>query len=330
MKKIINAPESYVDEMLQGIYASFPDKVKCAADDLRCYCIANKKSGKVAIITGGGSGHVPLFLGYVGEGLIDGCGVGGVFQSPSAEQIYNIAKEVEAGAGVLFLYGNYTGDIMNFDMATELLDMDDIEAVSVVGADDVLSNANVEARRGVAGIFFMYKAAGAKADQMGTLEEVAAAARKAGDNVRTVGFALTPCIVPEVGHANFELADDEMAFGMGIHGEPGVWNGPIKTADELAEESVGEILKDMPLAEGDEVALLINGLGATSLEELYILNNSVRKQLEAKGVRVYRSWTGEYATSMEMMGASISICKVDDELKGYFDYPVDTPFICQR
>lgn len=330
MKKIINAPENYVDEMLQGIYASFPDQVKCAADDPRCYCIANKKPGKVAIITGGGSGHVPLFLGYVGEGLIDGCGVGGVFQSPSAEQIYNIAKEVEAGAGVLFLYGNYTGDIMNFDMATELLEMDDIEAVSLVGADDVLSNANVEARRGVAGIFFMYKAAGAKADQMGTLEEVAAAAKKAGDNVRTVGFALTPCIVPEVGHANFELAENEMAFGMGIHGEPGVWNGPVKTADELAEESVDEILKDMPLAEGDEVALLINGLGATSLEELYILNNAVRKQLEAKGVKVYRSWTGEYATSMEMMGASISICKVDDELKGYFDYPVNTPFICQR
>ena len=330
MKKIINAPENYVDEMLQGIYASFPDQVKCAADDPRCYCIANKKPGKVAIITGGGSGHVPLFLGYVGEGMIDGCGVGGVFQSPSAEQIYNIAKEVEAGAGVLFLYGNYTGDIMNFDMATELLDMDDIEAVSLVGADDVLSNANVEARRGVAGIFFMYKAAGAKADQMGTLEEVAAAAKKAGDNVRTVGFALTPCIVPEVGHANFELAENEMAFGMGIHGEPGVWNGPIKTADELAAESVDEILKDMPLAEGDEVALLINGLGATSLEELYILNNAVRKQLEAKGVKVYRSWTGEYATSMEMMGASISVCKVDDELKGYFDYPVNTPFICQR
>lgn len=330
MKKIINAPENYVDEMLQGIYASFPDQVKCAADDPRCYCIANKKPGKVAIITGGGSGHVPLFLGYVGEGMIDGCGVGGVFQSPSAEQIYNIAKEVEAGAGVLFLYGNYTGDIMNFDMATELLDMDDIEAVSLVGADDVLSNANVEARRGVAGIFFMYKAAGAKADQMGTLEEVAAAAKKAGDNVRTVGFALTPCIVPEVGHANFELAENEMAFGMGIHGEPGVWNGPVKTADELAAESVDEILKDMPLAEGDEVALLINGLGATSLEELYILNNAVRKQLEAKGVKVYRSWTGEYATSMEMMGASISVCKVDDELKGYFDYPVNTPFICQR
>ena len=329
MKKIINAPEAYVDEMLKGIYAS-TNMVKCVADDLHCYCIANKKPGKVPIITGGGTGHLPLFLGYVGEGLIDGCGVGGVFQSPSAEEIYNIATEVEAGAGVLFLYGNYTGDIMNFDMATEMLEMDDIEAKSIVGADDVLSNKNVEARRGVAGIFFMYKAAGAKAGQMGTLDEVLAAAKKAGDNVRTVGFALTPCIVPEVGHANFELGEDEMAFGMGIHGEPGVWNGPIKTADELAEESVNEILADMPLAEGDEVALLINGLGGTSLEELYILNNSVRKQLEAKGIKVYRSWTGEYATSMEMMGASISICKVDDELKGYFDYPINTPFLCQK
>lgn len=329
MKKIINAPEAYVDEMLKGIYAS-TDMVKYVADDLHCYCIANKKPGKVAIITGGGTGHLPLFLGYVGEGLIDGCGVGGVFQSPSAEEIYNIATEVEAGAGVLFLYGNYTGDIMNFDMATEMLEMDDIEAKSIVGADDVLSNKNVEARRGVAGIFFMYKAAGAKADQMGTLDEVLAAAKKAGDNVRTVGFALTPCIVPEVGHANFELGKDEMAFGMGIHGEPGVWNGPIKTADELAEESVNEILADMPLTAGDEVALLINGLGGTSLEELYILNNSVRKQLDAKGIKVYRSWTGEYATSMEMMGASISICRVDDELKGYFDYPINTPFLCQK
>ena len=329
MKKIINAPEAYVDEMLKGIYAS-TDMVKYVADDLHCYCIANKKPGKVAIITGGGTGHLPLFLGYVGEGLIDGCGVGGVFQSPSAEEIYNIATEVEAGAGVLFLYGNYTGDIMNFDMATEMLEMDDIEAKSIVGADDVLSNKNVEARRGVAGIFFMYKAAGAKADQMGTLDEVLAAAKKAGDNVRTVGFALTPCIVPEVGHANFELGEDEMAFGMGIHGEPGVWNGPIKTADELAEESVNEILVDMPLTAGDEVALLINGLGGTSLEELYILNNSVRKQLDAKGIKVYRSWTGEYATSMEMMGASISICRVDDELKGYFDYPINTPFLCQK
>ena len=330
MKKIINAPEDYTDEMLRGIYAAHPDEVKYVADDLRCYCIAHRRPGKVAIVTGGGMGHLPLFLGYVGTGLLDGCGVGGVFQSPSAEQIYNISREVESGAGILYLYGNYTGDVMNFDMASEMLEMDDIECRSLVGADDVLSSADRGSRRGVAGIFFMYKAAGAKADQMGALDEVAAAAQKAGDNVRTVGFALTPCVVPEVGHANFELDDGEMAFGMGIHGELGVWNGPVKTADELAEESVGEILKDMPLAEGEEVALLVNGLGATSLEELYILNDAVRRQLDARGIKVYRSWTGEYATSMEMAGASVSLCKVDDELKGYFDYPVSTPFICQR
>lgn len=330
MKKIINKPEGYVDEMLQGIYEAHPGEVKYVNDDLHCYCTAHKKPGKVAIITGGGTGHLPLFLGYVGDGLIDGCGVGGVFQSPSAEEIYNIAKEVEAGAGVLFLYGNYTGDIMNFDMATELLEMDDIEAKSIVGADDVLSSKDVSVRRGVAGIYFMYKAAGAKADQMGTLDEVLAAAKKAGDNVRTVGFALTPCIVPEVGHANFELGPDEMAFGMGIHGEPGVWNGPIKTADELAAESLKEITDDMPLAKDDEVAVLINGLGATSGEELYILAHSVRKILDEKGVKVYKTIVGEYATSMEMAGASISIEKLDDELKGYLDYPVNTPFIVQK
>jgi dihydroxyacetone kinase-like protein len=330
MKKIINKPETYVDDMLKGIYAAHPDMVKDTADDLRCYCIAHKKPGKVAIITGGGTGHLPLFLGYVGEGLIDGCGVGGVFQSPSAEQIYNIAKEVEAGAGVLFLYGNYTGDIMNFDMAAEMLEMDDIPVKSITGADDVLSNANPDTRRGVAGIYFMYKAAGAKADQGGTLEEVYEAARKAKEATRTVGFALTPCIIPEIGHPNFTLKDDEMAMGMGIHGEPGVWNGPIRTADELAEECLGYILKDMPVKEGEEVAVLINGLGATSIEEQYILSGSVQKNLENRGIKVARVIVGEYATSMEMMGASISLCRLDDELKSYVNYPHNTPFLCQK
>ena len=330
MKKIINKPETYVDDMLKGSDAAHPDMVKDTADDLRCYCIAHKKPGKVAIITGGGTGHLPLFLGYVGEGLIDGCGVGGVFQSPSAEQIYNIAKEVEAGAGVLFLYGNYTGDIMNFDMAAEMLEMDDIPVKSITGADDVLSNANPDTRRGVAGIYFMYKAAGAKADQGGTLEEVYEAARKAKEATRTVGFALTPCIIPEIGHPNFTLKDDEMAMGMGIHGEPGVWNGPIRTADELAEECLGYILKDMPVKEGEEVAVLINGLGATSIEEQYILSGSVQKNLENRGIKVARVIVGEYATSMEMMGASISLCRLDDELKSYVNYPHNTPFLCQK
>ena len=330
MKKIMNAPENYVDEMLKGIYAAHGDQVKYAAGDLRCYCRKEKKPGKVAIITGGGTGHLPLFLGYVGDGLIDGCGVGGVFQSPSPEQIYEISKEVEAGAGILYLYGNYTGDIMTFDMATDLCEMDDIECKSIVGADDVNSHPDPATRRGVAGIYFMYKAAGARADQGGSLDEVLAAAQLAKDNTRTVGFALTPCVIPEVGHPNFELKEDEMAMGMGIHGEPGVWNGPLKTSREIAEESLDTILKDMPVAPGEEVALLINGLGATSQEELYILSNDVTEILKGKGISIYKMIVGEYATSMEMAGASISVCKMNDEMTGYLDYPVCTPFICQK
>lgn len=330
MKKVINAPETYTDDMLRGIYAAHGDQVRYVSEDLRCYCTAQKKPGKVAIVTGGGTGHLPLFLGYVGDGLLDGCGVGGVFQSPSAEQIYNISKEVDDGAGVLYLYGNYTGDIMTFDMAAEMCEMDDIQTRSIVGADDVNSHADQASRRGVAGIFFMYKCAGAKAAQMGTLDEVLAAAQKAKDNTRTVGFALTPCIIPEIGHSNFTLGEDEMAMGMGIHGEPGIWNGPVKTADALALESVDTLLKDMPVSAGEEVCVLINGLGATSIEELYILSGSVRKVLEERGVSIYRTFVGEFATSMEMAGASISICKMaDSEMKAQIDLPVHTPFYTQ-
>lgn len=330
MKKIINDPARYTDDMLEGIYRAHADKVGYVNNDLRCYCTKRKTAGKVAIITGGGTGHLPLFLGYVGENLLDGCAVGSVFQSPSAEQIFEVSKEVDSGAGILYLYGNYTGDIMNFDMAAEMCDLEDIKTASIVGADDVNSNADVNARRGVAGIFFMYKCAGAKAAQMGTLDEVLAAAQKAKDNTRTVGFALTPCIIPEVGHANFSLDENEMAMGMGIHGEPGVWNGPVKTADELAAESLTTLLGDMPLAVGDEVALLINGLGATSAEELYILSNSVSKQLEEKGIKIFRTFVGEFATSMEMAGASISLMKVDEESKEMLNMPVSTPFYCQK
>ena len=231
---------------------------------------------------------------------------------------------------MLFLYGNYTGDIMTFDMATDMCDMDDIVCKSIVGADDVNSHKDPATRRGVAGIYFMFKAAGCKADEGGDLDAVLAAAQLAKDNTRTVGFALTPCIIPEVGHANFELGENEMAMGMGIHGEPGVWNGPLKTSHEIAEESLNTLLGDMPVAEGEEVSLLINGLGATSIEELYILSNDVTEILKSKGIKVYKTVVGEYATSMEMAGASISICKMNDEMKHYMDHPVNTPFICQK
>lgn len=329
MKKIMNTPEQYTDDMLRGIYAAHPDCVKHIAGDLRCYCTAKKKRGKVAIITGGGTGHLPLFLGYVGQGMLDGCGVGGVFQSPSAEQIFNVTKEVEAGAGVLYLYGNYTGDIMNFDMAAEMCELEDIPTRSIVGADDVLSSQSAETRRGVAGIFFLYKCAGAAADQMKNLDDVLAVAQKAKDRTRTVGFALSPCIIPEVGKPNFELKNGEMAMGMGIHGEPGVWTGPLKTADELAKESLEALLKDMPIAQGKEVALLINGLGATSQEELYILSGSVSALLKKKGIAIHRTFVGEYATSMEMAGASVSLLHLDEELKVLLDAPAHTPFYTQ-
>lgn len=329
MKKIINAPSKYTEDMLKGIYAAHGDVIKYINNDLHCYCIKNKTEGKVAIVTGGGSGHLPLFLGYVGDGLLDGCGVGEVFQSPSAEQIYNISKEVDSGAGILYLYGNYTGDIMNFDMAAELLEMDNIETMSIVGADDVNSHVDIDKRRGIAGIFFMYKCAGAKAKMKGSLQEVYDAAKRASDNTRTVGFALTPCIIPEVGYPNFTLKENEMAMGMGIHGEPGIWSGDLKTADEIVKESLDIILKDMPVFKSEEVCVLINGLGATSMDELYIIYNSVSTYLTKKEVKIYRSFVGEYATSMEMAGASISICKVDSEMKEWIDMPVNTPFYKQ-
>ena len=215
-------------------------------------------------------------------------------------------------------------------MATDMCGMDHIQCKSIVGADGVNSHQDPATRRGVAGIYFMYKAAGAKADQGGSLDEVLAAAQLAKDNTRTVGFALTPCIIPEIGHPNFELGENEMAMGMGIHGEPGICDGPLKTSREIAEESLSTLLGDMPVAEGEEVSLLINGLGATSIEELYILSNDVTEILNSKGIKVYKTIVGEDATSMEMAGASISICKMNDEMKGYMDYPVNTPFICQK
>ena len=326
----MNDPRTYTDEMLGGIYRAHGDMVHFVGNDKRCYAVKDKKEGKVAIITGGGTGHLPIFLGYVGENLLDGCAVGDVFQSPSAEQIANLTTELDTGAGVLYLYGNYTGDIMNFDMAGEMCEIDGIQTRSIVGADDVTSNPDPSARRGVAGIFFMYKCAGAVAARMGTLDDVYAAAEKAKNATRTVGFALTPCIIPEVGRPNFTLKEDEMAMGMGLHGEPGIWNGPIKSADELARESIETILTDMPIPAGSEVAVLVNGLGATSIEELYILLHSVGAILDEKGIQIYRTFVGEFATSMEMMGASISLMHVDEETKSYLDLPVHTPFYCQK
>jgi dihydroxyacetone kinase-like protein len=331
MKKFINRPESFVDEMLEGILAAHPDALASAAGDLRCIVTARPKKGKVGIVTGGGSGHLPLFLGYVGDGLLDGCAVGGVFQSPSAEQMFQVTKAVDQGAGVLYLYGNYTGDILNFDMAGEMAAMENIRTLSIVGNDDVASSPKGQEgkRRGVAGIFFVYKAAGAAAAAGKDLDEVLRVAEKARASVRTMGVALTPCIVPEVGHASFSLGEKEMEIGMGIHGEPGIRRGELLPADAVVDEMMKPILEDLPYARGDEVAVLVNGLGGTPKEELYVMYRRVAQILKAKGIGVFHVYAGEIATSMEMAGASISLFKLDAELKRYLAAPCRTPFFEQ-
>ena len=331
MKKFLNKPEEFVDEMIEGIMAAHPDKLKYVNDDLRCVCTATGKDGKVGLATGGGSGHLPLFLGYVGDGMLDACSVGGVFQSPSADQMLEVTKEIDKGAGVLYIYGNYGGDIMNFDMAAEMADMEDIKVLQVVAGEDVASSKKGEEhkRRGVAGIFFVYKIAGACADDMKSLEEVKAVADKVCANVRTMGVALSPCIIPEVGKPSFTIAEGEMEIGMGIHGEPGIEKGPLKPADDVVETMMNAILEDLPYVKGDEVAVLMNGLGATPKEELYVMYRKVNLMLKEKGISVFHVYAGEFATSMEMAGASISLLKLDDELKKYLAKPANTPFFEQ-
>lgn len=333
MRKFINAPEAFVDEMLEGILAAHPDRLKSVGDDLRSIVRADAPvSGKVGIATGGGSGHLPLFLGYVGGGMLDGCAVGGVFQSPSADQMLEVTRAIDGGKGVLYIYGNYTGDIMNFDMAAEMADMEDIRVESFVAAEDVASapKGEEEKRRGVAGIFFVYKCAGAKAEQGADLDEVKRVAQKVGSNVRTMGVALSPVIVPEVGKPSFTIEDGQMEIGMGIHGEPGIRKGKLLPADQIVAEMMDQIVPDLPFAAGDEVAVLVNGLGATPKEELYVVYRKVAMVLGELGIKAFRVYAGEFATSMEMTGMSISVLKLDDELKSLLRASANTPFFEQH
>lgn len=333
MKKFINDPNHVVDEMLEGLLLAHPDKLKSVRKDNRS--LTRKSSptkNKVGIITGGGSGHLPLFLGYVGEGLLDGVAVGDVFQSPSPQQILDTIKAVDGGAGVLALYGNYGGDVMNFGMATDLADFEDIKVENVVATDDVASFAKgeEEKRRGVAGMFFMYKVAAAKAERFATLDEVKDIAIRANNNVRTMGVALSPCTLPAVGKPTFQIKNGQMELGMGIHGEPGIKTSEIDTADAVAEKIMSAILEDLTIPAGSEVAVMINGLGATPLEEQYIIYRKVHKMLEEREVKVYRNYIGEYATSFEMVGLSISVFLLDDEFKELLDEPFETPFFIQK
>jgi dihydroxyacetone kinase-like protein len=332
MKKIMNKAEDFVDEMIEGILAAHPSELTNTADDLRCIVNVHKTAKKVGIATGGGSGHLPLFLGYVGEGMLDGCSVGGVFQSPSAAQMLEVTKSIDGGAGVLYIYGNYGGDILNFDLARDMAEMEGIRVEQVVAGEDVASapSGEEDKRRGVAGIFYVYKIAGAKAAELASLDEVKRVAEKAAANVRSMGVALSPCIIPEVGKPSFSLEEDEMEIGMGIHGEPGIRRGPLRSADEIVDEMLSPVLSDLPFERGDEVSVLINGLGATPKEEMYIMYRRVAGVLKEKGLSVFKVYVGEFATSMEMAGASISLLKLDAELKELLSKPAQTPFFEQK
>jgi len=332
MKKILNNPQQFVDEMLEGLLAAHPSMLAHAGDDLHCIVRAGAPfAGKVALATGGGSGHLPVFLGYVGQGMLDGCAVGDVFASPSAEQMFEVTKRIHGGKGVVYIYGNYGGDVMNFDMATEMADMEDIKVHTVLVKDDVASAPPAEAhrRRGVAGMVFAFKVAGAKAEQGGSLDEVAGVAQKALDNIRSMGVALSPCTVPRAGKPTFTIGEDEMEIGMGIHGEPGMKREKLQNADQIAQRMTATILNDLKPAAGDRLAVMVNGLGATPQEELYIIYRKVHAMLAGDGLKVHRAYIGEFATSMEMAGASLTFFRLDDELAALLDYPAHTPFFTQ-
>ena len=323
MKKIMNSPMTFVQDTLCGIYYAHSEEVTFTDGAKKAMIRRHKKPGKVALCTGGGSGHLPLFLGYIGEGMLDGCSVGEVFASPSVDDMLSVTKAVDSGAGVLYIYGNYGGDKMNFTMAAEQAAFESgIRVRTVLGMDDVAVETP-EHRRGIAGIFFVYKCAGAAAEEMMSLDECCRIAQKTADSLRTMGVSLSACTLPRVGRPSFEIAEDEMEIGMGIHGEPGIRRGKIKTAEEITDELMAKILPELNLKAGDETAVLVNGLGATPLEEQYIVTKRIYEIMEEKGIRIFHTYTGEHATSMEMAGLSITVLKLDAELKRLLARPAN-------
>ena len=323
-QKLINDGNAAVDEMLAGVMAAHPGHL-WRPDHAPRAVIARHgpRQGKVALVIGGGSGHEPTFLGFVGKGLADACAVGNVFASPPPQPAVDAALAAQGGAGVLFMYGNYAGDVMNFDMATELLEMEGVEARTVLTTDDIASSPDRAKRRGVAGNVFIFKAAGAAADLMLPLDEVERIARHANARTFTMGVALSSCSLPQTRRPSFDLPVGEMEIGMGIHGEPGVRRGPLRPADEVVDEIMDAILAEMGAARGDRVAVLVNSLGATPLMELYILHARVAARLAQAGLEVHRALVGPYCTSLDMAGASITVMHLDDELTRLIDHPCD-------
>lgn len=330
MKKIINVPEEVVQDMLQGITAAHPQYVK-QVEGTSVLVRAVKPENKVALVSGGGSGHEPAHGGFVGKGMLDGAVAGAVFTSPTPDQVYEAIKAVDTGKGVLLIIKNYTGDVMNFEMAAEMAQADGIQVEKVIVNDDVaVENSTwTIGRRGIAGTILVHKLTGAKAEAGADLDEVKRIAEKVIANVRSFGIALSSCTVPAAGKPSFTLADNEVEVGMGIHGEPGTHRETLRTADETATYLVDKILQDLPVKAGEEVAVLINGLGGTPAMELYIVNKKVAEILKDQGIKTVKTYVGNYMTSLEMAGFSISLLKLDSELKELLLATADTPALVQ-
>ena len=328
MKKIINNADNFVEESISGLVKSYPEIYKYSSETNKVLMRSLKGSNKVGLVSGGGSGHLPLFTGYIGKGLLDSCAIGNVFASPSVDEISTAIKSANSEKGVLCIYGNYGGDVMNFDMASEMLEMEDIKVESVVVADDVASASKEEKekRRGVTGMLYVFKTTGAIAESGADFDEVKRVALKTNENIRTMGIALTPTILPQAGKPTFEIGDDEMEIGMGIHGEPGIRRGKLKSANEITEELSEKLLNDIDLNKGDKVSILINSLGATPHEELFIVADKFNNILNDNGIINSKSYVGRYATSMEMAGMSITILKLDDELEKLLLEEANCPF----
>ncbi|MFC7394030.1 dihydroxyacetone kinase subunit DhaK [Scopulibacillus cellulosilyticus] len=333
MKKLMNDPTNVVDEMIDGYLKAHPTYIQQSPKNSRTIVtVRETKPGKVGVVIGGGSGHEPGFMGYVGDGMADGVAIGNIFASPSPDPILEAAKLVDKGSGVVILHGNYAGDVMNFGMAKELAEMEDIRVETVLTTDDVASAPKEESekRRGIAGEFFGFKTAGAAADKGYHLDDVVRVAKKTNENTRSMGVGLSPCSLPQTGEPSFVLEENEMEIGLGHHGEPGIEKGQIQSADQVADRLLNDILADMPLEKGDNVAVLVNGLGSTTRMELYIMFRRVEQVLKEKGVKIHRSYVGDYMTSLEMGGCSITLMKLDEELAELIDYPADCPMFVQK
>ncbi len=330
MKKIINSPENVVDEMLEGFVKAHPQYVK-RLENLNVIVRSNRKIGKVALVSGGGSGHEPSHAGFVGEGMLDAAVAGEVFTSPTPDQVYEAIKAVNTGNGVLLIIKNYTGDVMNFEMASDMAKDEGIEVEQVIVNDDVAveDSTYTTGRRGIAGTIFVHKIAGAKAEKGGSLQEVKNVAEKVIKNVKSMGMALTSCTLPAVGKPSFSLGDNEMEIGIGIHGEPGTHREIVKPANEIVDELLEKIFDNLELNNGDEVAVMVNGMGATPLMELNIVNSRVYDVLVDRGIQIVKTYVGNYMTSLDMAGFSITILKLDDELKELLLYKADTPALIQ-